>query len=536
MPATAPKPFSAASPSRARRASRWCSWVVLSVASALASAADLRIGLSADVTTMDPHFVAAQPNLTVQQHVFEGLVRIDEKGRVTPGIAAAWSTPDPLTWEIKLRPGVKFHDGSELTAEDVVFSLERPLAIKGSPGGFASYVRPITAKQIVDKHTLRLKTAAPYGPLLQDLAHVLLVSRRVAANATSEDFDSGKAAVGTGPFKLVKFARGDRIQLVRHDAYWGGRAEWEGVSLRILPSDPARTAALLSGDLDAIENVPTADLARLRKSPAHRLAQTVSWRTILLHLDQDRVPPPGVTDKSGKPLAANPFKDRRVRLALSKAVNRGAIAERVMENLALPASSPVPPSVIGHDPALKPEAYDVEGAKKLLAEAGYPNGFTITLATPNNRYINDEQVAQTVAQMFSRVGVTTKVEALPLSAYLGRARNREFGVALLGWGSLASDLALRSLAATANPDKGHGAWNWARYSNPALDKLIEQSLATVDPAKREIAARAASAYAVNEVVYIPLHYQIASWAMKRGLDYAARTDEFTFAHHFRTVK
>ena len=520
------------------RARWWLSLLAcaLTLVATPAFAAELRLGLSADVTTMDPHFVAAQPNLTVQMHVFDGLVRVDERGRITPGVAASWSTPDPLTWEIKLRPGVKFHDGSDLTAEDVVFSLERALSIKGSPGGFQSYVRPITSKQIVDKHTLRLKTAAPYGPLLQDLAHVLLVSKKVAASATSEDFDSGKAAIGTGPFKLVKFARGDRVQLARHDAYWGGRPEWEGVSLRILPSDPARTAALLSGDLDAIENVPTADLARLKKSPAHRLAQTVSWRTILLHVDQDRVPPPGVTDKSGKPLAANPFKDVRVRLALSKAINREAIAERVMEGLSVPAANPVSPSVIGHDPALKPERYDVDGAKKLLAEAGYANGFTMTLATPNNRYINDEQIAQAVAQMFSRIGVTTKVEALPLSAYLGRARNREFGVALLGWGSLASDLALRSIAATFDADKGRGAWNWARYSNPQLDKLIDQSLTTVDPAKRESTARAASAFAVKDVAVIPLHYQVATWAMRRNLDYAARTDEFTYAHFFKTVK
>ena len=500
------------------------------------AAAELRIGLSADVTTMDPHFVAAQPNLTVQMHVFDALVRIDERGRVVPGIAVSWTTPDALTWELKLKPGVKFHDGSDLTAEDVVFSLERPLGIKGSPGGFATYVRPITSKQIVDRHTLRLRTAAPYGPLLQDLAHVLIVSKRAATGASAEDFDSGKAAIGTGPFRLVKFARGDRVQLARHDAHWGGRSEWDTVALRILPNDPTRTAALLSGDLDAIENVPTSDLPRLRKSGAHRLAQTPSWRTIMLHLDQHRASPPGVTDKAGKPLAANPFKDPRVRLALSKALNRQAIAERVMEGLALPASNVVSPSVIGHDPAVKPEAYDPEGAKKLLAEAGYPNGFMMTLAAPNNRYINDEQVAQACAQMFSRIGITTRVEAMPLAAYLGKARNQDFGVAMLGWGSLAADLALRSLAATPNPDRGYGTWNWARYSNPALDKLIEVSLGTVDPAKREIAARAASAFAAREVAVIPLHYQVASWGMRKTLDYAARTDEFTFAHQFRTAK
>ena len=499
----------------------------------VSGAAELRIGLSADVTTMDPHFVAAQPNLTVQEHIFEGLVGIDERGRVVPGLATSWSTPDALTWEIKLRPNVRFHDGSELTPEDIVFSLERPLTIKGSPGGFGTYVQMITSKQIVDRNTLRLKTAVPYGPLLQDLAHVLVVSKRAATGASAGDFDSGKAAIGTGPFKLVRFVRGDRVQLARHDAYWAGRTHWDAVTLRILPGDPVRSASLLSGELDAIENVPTADLARLGKSPALRLARTVSWRTILLHLDQHRAQPPGLTDKAGKPLAANPFKDVRVRQALSKAINRQAIADRVMEGLALAAGNVVSPSVIGHDPAVKPEAYDPEGAKKLLAEAGYPNGFMMTLSTPNNRYINDEQVAQACAQMFSRIGITTKVEALPLSVYLGKARNQEFGAALLGWGSLASDLALRSLAATPNPEKGHGTWNWARYSNPALDKLVEQSLATVDPARRETAARAASAFAAREVVFIPLHYQIVTWAMTRSIDYAARTDEFTFGHHFK---
>ncbi len=497
-----------------------------------ATAAELRIGLSADVTTMDPHFVAAQPNLTAQQHVFDTLVQTDAQSRPVPGIAT-WRTPDPLTWEFTLKKGVKFHDGSELTTEDVVFSLERPFSITGSPGGFQTYVRPIVAKEIVDRYTVRLKTAAPYGALLQDLAEVLIVSKRAAARATGDDFDRGGAAIGTGPFKLVRFARGDRIEFTRHDDYWGGRLPWEKLTLLILPSDPVRTAALLAGQVDAIEHVPTADIARLRKNPAFRLEQAVSWRTIFLHVDQGRDRPPGVLSKAGKPLEKNPFRDVRVRRAMSKAINRQAIAERVMEGLAVPAANVLSPSVIGHDPAVKPEPYDPEGARKLLAEAGYPDGFTLTIATPNNRYINDEQVAQTVAQMLARVGIASRVEAMPLSVYFGKARNRDFGVALLGWGSRAADLALRSLAATANPDKGYGAWNWGGYSNPKLDQLIAQSLGTVDPARREALAREASALAAREVAFIPLHYQVVTWAMKRNITYTARTDEFTFAHQFR---
>ncbi len=250
-------------------------------------------------------------------------------------------------------------------------------------------------------------------------------------------------------------------------------------------------------------------------------------------MDQYRDHPPGVLGKDGKPLAHNPFKDRRVRLALSKAINRSAIAERVMEGLALPAANVVSPSVFGHDPAVKPEPYDPEGARRLLAEAGYRDGFRVTIATPNNRYINDEQVAQAVAQMFSRIGIETRVDAMPLSAYFGKARKREFGIALLGWGSLAADLALRSLSGTTNAEKGYGAWNWSGFSNPGLDSLIERSLGTVDAKEREAIARQASALAAREVAFLPLHYQVVTWAMKSNLSYLARTDEFTFAHHFK---
>ncbi|HET9404099.1 MAG TPA: ABC transporter substrate-binding protein, partial [Burkholderiales bacterium] len=220
------------------RISAAASWLLLYLSClAAAQAAELRIGLSADVTTMDPHFVAAQPNLTAQQHVFEALIQTDARTRPVPGLAS-WSNPDSLTWEFRLRKGVRFHDGSELTTEDVVYSLERPYAIKGSPGGYQTYVRPIVAKEIVDRYTVRLKTAAPYGSLLQDLSEVMIVSKKAAARATGEDFDRGKATIGTGPYKFTRFARGDRIELTRHDDYWGGRLPWDKVTLLILPSDP----------------------------------------------------------------------------------------------------------------------------------------------------------------------------------------------------------------------------------------------------------------------------------------------------------
>ena len=506
---------------------------VLTWASCSPHAADLRIGLSADVTTMDPHFLATQPNLTVGYHVFDALVHVDEKTRLTPGLATSWRAVDATTWEFKLRPNVKFHDGSDLTAEDVMFSLERPLNIKGSPGGFASYVRAIVSKEIVDKQTIRLKTATPYGTLPEDLNSIMIVSKKIAAQAAPEDFDSGRATIGTGPYKFVRYARGERVEYVRNDNYWGGRPAWEKVTLRILPTDPVRTAALLSGELDVIEHVPSADREKLSKNKQLRLEQTVSWRTIFLHLDQYRNQSPLITDNAGKPLAKNPFMDVRVRRAMSKAINRPAIVERVMEKLAVPAANIVSPGVFGHNPQLKPEAFDPDGAKKLLSEAGYPNGFTVTLSGPNNRYINDEQVLQAVAQMLTRVGIQTKVEALPISAYLGKVRKEETSLSLLGWGSFAGDLALRALLATPTPEKGWGAWNWSRYSNAKVDQLLTQALASVDVKQRETYVREAAAVALNDVAVIPLHHQIVSWAMRNDITYTPRTDEFTFAHLFK---
>jgi peptide/nickel transport system substrate-binding protein len=498
-----------------------------------AAAAELRIGMAADVTSIDPHFVNISPNNNVAWHVFEALTHVDEDARLVPGLAESWRAVDATTWEFKLRRGVKFHDGSDFTAEDVVFSIDRPATLTGSPGPFTTFTRPIAAKEIVDRHTIRLKTASPYAMVPYDLNSVFIVSKKAAAGAATEDFNSGKVAIGTGPYRFARFARGDRVELVRNVGYWGPKAAWDKVTFRIVTGDGARVSGLLADELDAIEYVPTADLKRVRSTPRLRLEQKVSWRTIFFTLDQQRDAPPGVADKGGRPLGRNPFKDARVREAIAKAINRQAIADRVMDGAALPASNLVAPPVFGHVASLKPEAYDVDGARKLLAAAGYPEGFMMTLAAPNNRYLNDDQVAQAVAQMLARVGIEAKVTAMPLAAYFPKARNLEFPFAMLGWGSFSGDLALRSLVMSYDADRGTGAWNWGRYSNAKVDRLVTQALATVDDGRRETLAREAMALAIADRPVILLHHQVATWAMRRELRYAARTDEYTFAHHFR---
>jgi peptide/nickel transport system substrate-binding protein len=366
-----------------------------------------------------------------------------------------------------------------------------------------------------------------------DLNSVFIVSRKAAAGALAGDFDSGKAMIGTGPFRFLRFARGDRVELERNDAYWGEKPAWKKVTFRIVPTDPARIAGLLSGELDAIEQVPTADLPRIGRDSAFRIAQKVSWRTIFFFPDQYRDRAPGLTDKRGGPLASNPFRELRVRRALSKAINREAIAARLMDGAALPASNLVSPPVFGYAPDLKPEAYDPEGARKLLAEAGFADGFAMKLATPNNRYVNDDQIAQAVAAMFARVGVQARVEAMPINSYITKGRKGDFAFAMFGWGSFSGDLALRPLVATVNPEKGFGAFNWPHYSNPRLDELLERGFSSIDEKKREALAQEAMRLAMRDYAVIPLHHQVTTWAMKKSLAYAPRTDEFTFAHHFR---
>ncbi len=503
------------------------------IASLPTLAADLRIALASEVTSLDPHYFNVAANNNIAWHVFDALTRVDENARLVPGLAESWRAVDATTWEFKLRKGIRFHDGAELTAEDVVFSLERPATIANSPGSFVPFTRQLVQVRAPDRYTVVLKTERPYAMVPYDVNSIFIVSRRAARRAGTEEFNSGRAAVGTGPYRLARFARGDRVELVRHDAHWEGRPAWDKVIFRMVPNNAARTAALLAGDVDLIEQIPPADVVKLRANGAVHLAQKVSWRTIFFHLEQglDRVP--SITGADGRPLDRNPLKDVRVRRAISKAINRQAIAERVMEGLALPAGNLVSPGVFGHAADLKPEIHDPEGAKKLLAAAGFPDGFGLVVHAPNDRYVNDDRVAQAVAQMLARVGIRARVTTLPFSVYVSKARNREFAFAMLGWGSYSGDLALRSLVATFDAAKGYGTWNWGRYSDPRLDALTERALATVDPTAREPIAQDAMRAAMASLAVIPLHHQIATWAMRRDLDYAARTDEYTLAHHVR---
>jgi peptide/nickel transport system substrate-binding protein len=500
---------------------------------AAAQANELVVGLSTPVTTLDPHFHNLSPNNSMARHVFETLVATDASQRHLPGLAESWRALSDTEWEIKLRRNVKWHNGADFTADDVIATFKRVPNVPNSPASFAVFVRPIVELTATDRHTLRLKTSSPHPLLPSDLSSVLILPKSVAETARTEDFNSGKAMIGTGPFRFGEYVAGDRVVVTRNDAYWGTKPHWNKVSFKMITSAPARVAALLAGDVQMIENVPTADIPKLKTDGRVALSSAVSNRLIYLHMDTGREKnSPFVTTTDGKPLEANPLRDPRVRRAMSKMIDRDAIASRIMEGQAVPAGQLLPDQFFGTSKKLKPDAYDPEGAKKLLAEAGYPNGFGLTLHAPNNRYINDAAVAQAVAQFLSRNGIPTKLDTMPSNVFFSRGSKLEFSFLLAGWGAESGDTSspLRALLGTFDAKAGMGAANRGRFSNDGLDALITTALGTIDDTKRGIMLAVASEKAVELMGLIPVHYEVSTWGTRKGVTYRARADQYTLAY------
>jgi peptide/nickel transport system substrate-binding protein len=504
-----------------------------------AGAQTLSMAVSAAPTSVDPHYHTFTPNNSLASHIFSPLIDMDATQHPIPALAESWKLVDERTWEIKLRPGIKFHNGQALTPEDVAFTIDRVPKVANSPGSFSIYTKAITNVQIVDATTLRLTTAGVYPMLPIDLTQIYIIPKSLGPNPTTEDFNSGKNAIGTGPFKLQSYRSGEKAELVRDDAYWGPKPIWQRVTYRMVPNDGARTAALLSGDVALIEAVPTTDAARLRTDKRVTLAETNSLRIVYIFLDRSREgATPFVFGPNGETLDKNPLNDLRVRQALSIGINRQAIVDRVMESAAIPQGQLLPPGAYSYVPDLPSPAYDPERAKKLLADAGFPKGLRMTLHGPNDRYVNDGKIIQAVGQMWSRIGVQTQVEAITWSNYVTHASRLEYSAFLVGWGSSSGEASnpLRALLSTYDPAKGRGTTNRGRYSNPQLDAMVEQAMGTADDGARERLLQQATRIAMEDVGFIPLHTQKNIWAMKPGLAYTARADEGTRAADLRPVK
>jgi len=512
-----------------------CLAVIAAGGGGSAGAQTLTLGVQLETTSIDPHFSIVNTSVSATRHLFDTLVHPDERQRLHPGLALSWSAVSGTEWEFRLRPGVRFHDGHPFTAEDVAFSLARASNLANAPSGFGVMTRQITGITVVDPLTIRLRTDRAFPLMAEHLSAVGIVSRAAGQGMQTQDYNTGKAAIGTGPFRFVSWARGDALRLARNDAYWGRAPAWQEVVIRPISEDGARVAALLSGTVDVIDLVPPTAVAMLRDKSSVTLAQTVSNRVIFVAVNANPASNPFVTDAAGAKLAHNPFADQRVRLAISKAINRKAITEQVLEGLAVPAGQLLPDGYPGTSPRLEPEPYDQAAARILLAEAGYPLGFNLTLLVPRDRNAGDVQIGEALAQMLTRVGVRTTVEALPWSIARPRHQRGEFALGLRGWGTETGEgsMALRALLGTRDPVRGWGSGNNGSYANPAMDALLDQALSTLDAARREALVAQATELGMQDVGLIPLHYQVAIWGMRKGLTYKARADSYTFAFEIR---
>jgi peptide/nickel transport system substrate-binding protein len=493
-------------------------------------ARSLTIGMGGVPTGYDPHYHSTNNNNAQLRQIFNPLIDLDTQGRVFGVLAESWRVVEDTIWEFRLRENIRFHDGTPFSAEDIAFTLARVPTIPNSPGPFTVQVRPITRVEIVDARTVRLHTSAPTPFLDRDLAQIMMLSRTIHANAQLADFNNGRALVGTGAYRHVALALGERHEIARNPDFWGPRPAWDRVVTRFVTNPGARVAALLAGDVDLIDAVPVTDVARITADPRLALFATDSNTTAFMFPDAARDNPPHITDKQGNPLARNPLRDLRVRQAISLAMPREAIVERLMAGqgsvVEQIASRVLPDRAQG----LPPLATDLARARALLREAGYPDGFRMTIHGPNGFIIGDADILQAVAQALTRIGIETRVEVIPPATFFTRATARDYSFFFSTFTANTAAIMLRQVVMTRDPATGFGTFNRGHYSNPAVDTPLAEALRTMDAARRNALIGQAMRAAVEDLAVIPLMSTRVSWAGVRAkVRYDAHPSWFTNA-------
>jgi peptide/nickel transport system substrate-binding protein len=519
----------------------------------VAQAQSLTMALAAEPTAADPHYHKMTANDAFSAHVYDSLVARNAKMELVPALATSWKNLDDLTWEFKLRPGVKFSNGSPFTAKDVLFTICRTLNNETNVSqSYMDTTKRITEVRTPDDLTVIIKTEEPLPLMPAEMARNLPIvwsgivphgklqfAPKTGCGVTGPwptvtDFNSGKMAIGTGPFLLKSYVKGTGIQLERNDSYWGEKSHWKTVKMVPVASAGPRLTGLLSGDYDVIENPAARDLTRVKESGKFDFVATPSTRLVFLQPDIGRNSSPFVKSPDGK----NPLQDLRVRQAMNMAIDRKAIVQRIMDGMATPAFQYMPDGMFGALPKASETKYDPVAAKKLLADAGYPNGFELTLSSTNDRYVNDSQVAQAVAQYFTRIGIKTNVDAMTASIYFPKRAKREFSLSMGGWPSESGEAsALFQLwVATLDSPKGLGTSNYGGFTNPEFDKVYLPAANTVDAAKRKKGLEEATQIALDNVPLIPLHFESSIWAFRKGLTYEGRRDQYTLATSVKIKK
>lgn len=487
-----------------------------------------------DILTFDPHAQNESLNNTANSYVYESLVNLGKNSEILPALAESWEKV-PGGFLFKIRPNVKFHEGQTLTPEDVVFSIERALHPLSQ---FRTYTAGILDAEVRPDGKVFLKTTTQSPVILNSLASLRILNKKWAEehNALApqnyvekEESYAARHVNGTGPYKLKSREVDVKTVFVENPDWWNKDKKVGNVTEAIytpIKSASTRTAALLSGQVDFVLDLAPQDAQRLKRNDKIKLLEGPELRVLMISLDQHRDNSPYVR-VNGKPSDKNPFKDERVRKALYQAIDVQTLKRTVMRGSAIPTGSIIPPNVSGWMPEQDVRhPYDVEAAKKLLAEAGYPNGFEFTLDTPNNRWVNDEAIAKALAGMWAKIGVKVNVNAMPRANYFPKVLSFDSSAGMVGWGCSTQDalFSIQSLVSTFDKNKGNGLSNIGRVSDPEIDVLVERMKVESDPKIRNADINKALKIISDKVYELPLHTQIITWGMGKNIDAEIRSD------------
>lgn len=469
-------------------------------------AATVKVALGSDPVSLDPHEQLSEGALQYSHAAFDPLVRWRQDGTFEPRLATSWKMLNSTTMRLTLRQGVKFHSGNLFSAKDVVFTLER---LKRSTD-FKALFDDISFAQAIDSSTVDIHTRAPNPLLLNILSYLFVMDQQYYKNRDEivkfgHSFASSNQS-GTGPFTVAERIPGEKLLFKRYPNYWDTQAKGNVESIELIPisSDSTRLAALLTGDVDIISPIASVDVDRVKRLNDLQLVNLPGARILMLQLNQTRRPE---------------LQDVRVREAINLAINQQLIVDKVLRGNAQAAGQLSPSFFIGHIPSLVPK-YDLQRAKQLMQQAGYPDGFRLSMMAPNNRYMSDEQIAQAITAMLKQINIEVDFKTLPKAQYFQQYDLRAADIMLLGWLSDTQDSnnIFEFTIACRNPESGLGAYNAGGYCNPAVDKMIKQANQTLNTEKRQALLRAIEEQVSNDVVVIPLHWQNRIWATKTGIN------------------
>ncbi|MEP3687733.1 MAG: ABC transporter substrate-binding protein [Sulfitobacter dubius] len=480
------------------------------------------IGLTADPSHLYPLAGEELSSNIIYYHLYDPLVKRSADLSFGPGLAESWENVDDTTWRFKLRDGVKFHNGNDFTADDVVFTVEK--ARTSIRPDLVANIASITA---VDDLTVEITTPKPYAVLPNDLAELLILDSDYTTETGDEKMDL--EPMGTGPYMLGEWIKEEKLTLNAFDGYWAGAPKIDTVTFRPITNPATRTAALLTGEVDVIQDLAVRDVDRVKREDGFEVVTRPSLLNVVLAMDTRAKSPTIEGD--------NPMVDQRVREAIARAIDTDAINKIVMNGLATPSDQFVPASHIGYAEGMSfREMYpvDIEKAKELMADAGYADGFTMTLDATNNRYVNDAQIAQALASMLAKININLQLNIMPKSNFWGyiRVPTEQSSFIMSGWDVPAGDAGSMygALFYTRDKKEGYGQVNRGSYSNPELDELVDKADATPSIEERDQYLQEASKLLLADIPMIPVHYEQDIYAVRDGVTLEPRVDKFLWAY------